>query len=81
MMMSAFVFVQISVSGGLTDARTLHDNLHAVTGVKTVHFVAGPTDVVVFLEAPDQSELMRTVGEIRAVSGVVSTDTRIVLPM
>ena len=80
-MMAAFVLVGISVSGGWTDVRTLHDNLHSITGVKTVHFLAGPTDAIVYIEVMDQMEMMRTVGEMRAVSGVISTDTRIVLPM
>ena len=80
-MVSAFVLVQLSVSGGLTNVRTIHDNLHAVSGVKTVHILAGPTDAIVFLDAADQAELMRAVGEMRAVSGVASTDTRIVLPI
>lgn len=80
-MVAAFVLVQVNVSGGSTDVRAIHDALHAVSGVKTVHFVAGPTDAIVFLEATDQMELMRTVGEIRSTSGVASTDTRIVLPL
>lgn len=80
-MMSAFVLVQVDVSGGSADVGAIHDALHAISGVKTVHFVAGPTDAIVFLEAADQMELMRTVGEIRATNGVASTDTRITLPL
>ena len=80
-MMAAFVLLQISVSGTSTDVRALHDALHAISGVKTVHFVAGPTDAIVFVEVADQAALMRTAGEIRATSGVASTDTRIVLPV
>lgn len=76
-MTAAFVFVQI---GGSTNIRALHDALHGISGVKTVHFLAGPTDAILFLEVADQMELMKTVGEIRATSGVASTDTRIVLP-
>jgi hypothetical protein len=79
MMMAAFVF--LTVSGGGTDIRALHNALHAISGVKTVHFVAGPTDAIVFLEAADQAALMKTVGEIRSASGVANTDTRIVLPI
>ena len=79
--MAAFVFLQIALSGGWTDIRSLHGALHAISGVKTVHFLAGPTDAVVFVEVAEQAELMRTVGEIRATNGVASTDTRIVLPI
>jgi hypothetical protein len=81
-MMSAFVLIQMAASsGGWTDARALHDALHAVTGVKTVHFLAGPTDIITFVEASDQKALMEAVGKIRAVKGVASTDTRVVWPV
>lgn len=80
-MMAAFVFIQVVTSGGWGDMRQLHNDLHAVEGVKTVHFLAGPTDVVVFVEAADQAGLMETLGKIRAVKGVASTDTRIVWPV
>ena len=80
-MLSAFVFVQVGSFANWNEAKALHDALHAVSGVKTVHFVAGPTDVVVFVEAADQAALMKTLGELRAVNGVASTDTRIVMPL
>lgn len=80
-MMSAYVFIQVAGLGDRDDVRALHDALHAVGGVKTVHFVAGPTDVVVFVDAADQAGLMEAVGRLRTVKGVASTDTRIVLPM
>jgi hypothetical protein len=80
-MMSAFVFVQIEKVASRDDMNALHDALHAVDGVKTVHFVTGPTDVIAFIDAEDQSGLMEAVGAIRGVSGVASTDTRIVIPM
>ncbi len=77
-MMSAFVFIQI---GAAQDMSALHMALHGVAGVKTVHFLAGPTDVVAFAEAADAQGLMTIIGGIRGVSGVASTDTRIVLPV
>lgn len=79
-MTAAFVLVQVDSAGGGTSVRSVHDALHAISGVKTVHFLAGPTDAIIFLEVTDQMELMKTVGEIRATGGVASTDTRIVLP-
>ena len=80
-MMAAFVMTQMGISGGWTDARALHDALHAIAGVKTVHFLAGPTDIIAFVEAADQTALMETVGKIRGTKGVANTDTRIVLPV
>ena len=79
-MMSAFVFVQVQGLASWADAVKMHKALHAVPGVKTVHFVAGPTDVIVYLEAADQNALTETVGKLHGVKGVGSTDTRIVLP-
>ena len=61
--------------------RALHDALHAVDGVKTVHFLAGPTDVIALVEAADQAALGESLGKIRGIKGVTSTDTRIVWPM
>jgi hypothetical protein len=80
-MNSAFIFIQVAGLGDRNDVRALHDVLHAVSGVKTVHFLAGPTDVIVFVEAADQAALMDAIGKLRAVKSVASTDTRIVLPM
>jgi uncharacterized protein with GYD domain len=80
-MMSAYVFIQVAGLADRNDVMALHDALHAVAGVKTVHFVAGPTDVVVFVDAADQSALMQAIGNLRAVKGVASTDTRIVISM
>ncbi len=80
-MMAAFVFVQMAGSGGWAEIDALHEALHAVAGVKTVHFLAGPTDVIVFVEGADQAALADTLGLLRGVKGVGSTDTRIVWPL
>jgi hypothetical protein len=80
-MMAAFVFVQLGGTGERADARAIHDAIHAVSGVKTVHFVAGPTDMIAFVEVADMSALMEAVGKIRGLNGVASTDTRIILPL
>ena len=80
-MMSAFVFVQVGETEDWDGMKVLHDSLHAVDGVKTVHFVAGPTDIILFVDAADQTALGESLGAIRAVKGVASTDTRIVWPM
>ncbi|MCJ7513559.1 MAG: Lrp/AsnC ligand binding domain-containing protein [Anaerolineales bacterium] len=80
-MMAAFVFIQMATSGGWDTMRTVHQALHAVAGVKTVHFLAGPTDIIAFVEGADQKALGETLGKIREVKGVASTDTRIVWPL
>jgi len=80
-MMAAFVLVKMTASGGWEEINVLHMALHAIAGVKTVHFVAGPTDVIVFAEGADQATLAGTIGNIRQTQGVSSTDTRIVWPV
>ncbi len=80
-MMSAYVFTQIGSIGGLEGVNDLHHALHAIAGVKSVHFLAGPTDVMLYIEAADQMALMQVVGKVREQKGVMSTDTRIVLPI
>jgi hypothetical protein len=80
-MISAFVFIQVSELTGWGDAASVHKALHAVPGVKTVHFLAGPTDIIAYLETADQSALIESVGKMRAVKGIGHTDTRIVFPV
>ena len=80
-MMAAFVLIQMSVSSGWTDIDALHTALHAIAGVQTVHFLAGPTDVIAFVEVADQAALKESLGNIRALNGVASTDTRMVWPL
>ena len=80
-MMSAFVFVQVGETEGWDEMRALHDALHRVARAKAVRSVAGPTEIVVFVDATDQPALGETLGKLRALKGVASTDTRIVWPM
>ncbi len=80
-MVGAFVFIQVSGLSSEADASNVHKALHAVPGVKTVHFLLGPTDVVVYIESADAGAMMDSIGKMRAVKGVASTDTRMVMPL
>ncbi len=80
-MTAAFVFVQIGNLTAINDMRELHKALHAIPGVKTVHLLTGPTDMIVYVESSDQTGLMETIGKIRGAKGVAATDTRIVMPV
>jgi len=80
-MMSAFIFIQVGGLKDVAEMHQMHDALHAIAGVKSVHFVAGPTDVIVFADAADQAALSMLIGNIRQVKGVASSDTRIVMAM
>jgi DNA-binding Lrp family transcriptional regulator len=77
-MISAYILLQVGMAGSGGD---VHAALHAIPGVKTVHFLSGPTDGMIFVDAADQAALFQTLGKIRAVKGVTATDTRIVWPM
>jgi hypothetical protein len=80
-MTSAFVLIQLAGLASREDIQAVHSNLHAIQGVKTVHFLAGPTDVIVFVDVADQAAMIETIGGLRSVKGVASTDTRIVISM
>ncbi len=80
-MVGAFVFIQVTGLSSPKDASNVHKALHAIPGVKTVHFLMGPTDVVAYIEAADQNALFEGVGKMRAVKGIANTDTRMVMPM
>jgi len=80
-MVAAFVMIQMGTSAPWADAGALHAALHAVPGVKTVHFLMGSTDVIAFVETADQKTLIETVGKIRGIKGVTGTDTRMVVPV
>ncbi len=80
-MTAAFVFIQVGGGQDFGGISQIHTALHAVPGVKTVYFLAGPTDALAFVEVADMAALMDTVGKIRTVKGVASTDTRFVWPV
>jgi DNA-binding Lrp family transcriptional regulator len=75
-MTSAYVFIQAQVGG---NAQKMHDDLHAIAGVKSVHYVWGPIDCILFADAADMAGLISLTGKIRAVPGVASVDTRVVV--
>jgi len=50
----------------LGNAPTIHASLHAVPGVKTVHFLTGPTDIILYVEAASNDALMDILGKVRA---------------
>ena len=80
-MVAAFVLIQVASAVGWSNAPAIHNALHAVPGVKTVHFLTGPTDIIIYVEAASNEVLMDILGKVRAVKGVGGTDTRVVLPV
>ena len=77
-MKTAFVFAQV---GDAQNLDQLHMQLHGISGVKTVYFLAGPTDVLMQVEYEDLEGLAAIDRSVRAAQGIASTDTRIVLPI
>jgi hypothetical protein len=80
-MVGAFVFITVAAGTAWGDAATMHSSLHAVPGVKGVFFLSGAVDVLAQVEAADQKALMESLGKIRAVKGVATTDTRMIWPV
>lgn len=74
-------FVLVKLTGDEVDVQAIHNSLHAIPGVKTVHLVSGPTDMIAYVEAPDQAGLMQLILKMHDVKGVGRTDTRIVFPL
>ena len=75
-MTSAYIFLQIQVGA---NGLKIHDDLHAIQGVKSVHYVWGPIDTILFADAADMAGMLSLTGKIRSVAGVASVDTRIVV--
>lgn len=77
-MVKAYVLITAAIG----KVRQVAKELEGLRGVKTVHVVTGPYDVIVFVEAKDLSTLTNTVVEgIHRVKGVVDTNTAIVVEL
>ncbi|MEM2907691.1 MAG: Lrp/AsnC ligand binding domain-containing protein [Candidatus Hadarchaeales archaeon] len=75
-MAQAYVFVTAAIG----KVKQVAKDLERLPGVKSVHIVTGPYDIVVFLEAKDLTKLTDTVVEnIHKIKGVVDTNTAIVV--
>ena len=80
-MVAAFVLIKVAQGVSWADSSAMHMALHAVPGVKGVHFLAGPTDIIAFVEVADQKAMLDSLAKIGAVKGVGKTDTRMVWPV
>ena len=80
-MVGAFVFITVAAGTAWGETAAMHTALHGIPGVKGVWFLTGKIDVVANVEVADQKALTEVLGKIRAVKGVASTDTRMILPV
>jgi len=72
----------ILITAAIGKVRQVSKELEGLRGVRTVHVVTGPYDLVVFVEAKDLSTLTNTVVEgIHKIKGVVDTNTAIVVEL
>ena len=72
--MSASAYVLISIKGN--KVKHVLNGLSKIKGVKSAHVVAGPYDIIAFIEAKDLESLGNTViSNVRKISGIVQTMT------
>jgi DNA-binding Lrp family transcriptional regulator len=74
--MQAYVLITATIG----KVRQVSRELKKIKGVRSVHVVTGPYDIIVFVEAKGLDQLSSTVVEdIHRVKGVVDTNTAIVV--
>jgi DNA-binding Lrp family transcriptional regulator len=71
---AAYVLIEIAEA----DPLAVTAALRALPGVQQAHVLLGPTDCVAFVVCPDHAALRDLILAIRAVPGVVKTDSRYV---
>jgi len=72
----------VLITAAIGRVRHVSKELEGLRGVKSVHVVTGPYDIVVFVEAKDLSTMTNTVVEgIHKIKGVVDTNTAIVVEL
>jgi len=72
----------VLITAAIGKVRQVSKDIEGLRGVKSVHVVTGPYDIVVFVEAKDLSILTNTVVEgIHRIKGVVDTNTAIVVEL
>ncbi|KXA93192.1 hypothetical protein AKJ66_02580 [candidate division MSBL1 archaeon SCGC-AAA259E22] len=75
-MAEAYILLTVAIG----KVREVSEQLKEVKGVKNVHILTGPFDIIALVEAEDLSTLTNTVVEgIRETDGVVDTNTSIVV--
>jgi DNA-binding Lrp family transcriptional regulator len=78
--MAISAFVLIDVTGNHT--KSAYKTLTRIQGVKSLHAVTGPFDLIAQVEAETIEELNDIVlSRIRSVDGIIKTSTALVLKM
>jgi DNA-binding Lrp family transcriptional regulator len=70
----------VLITAAIGKVKQVAKDLLRIKGVKSVHVVTGPYDIIVFVEAKDLDTLSSAiVDDIHKVKGVVDTNTAIVV--
>ncbi len=78
MLPSPLVAAYVLIETQEADPLVVVTALRTLPAVKQAHVLLGPTDCMAYVECADHAALRDTVLQIRALSGVVKTDTRYV---
>lgn len=70
--------VLISVDSTI-DTSMVSDKLTKLEGVKTVYEITGQYDITVIISAPNIAEINNSIDALRKISGVIDTNTVIIL--
>lgn len=70
----------VLITAAIGKVKQAAKEIQKLSGVKSVHVVTGPYDIIVLVEAPSLDTLTSTVVEgVHKVKGVVDTNTAIVV--
>lgn len=70
----------VLITANIGRVKRVAKELKKIQGVKSVHVVTGPFDIIAYIEAPDLHSLSTTIVEnIHRVKGVVDTNTAVVV--
>jgi len=75
---TAFVLIRVGTGEHLDFEMVVKEEIKKVEGVKTIYPVFGRYDLTVQVEAPALEELSHLTDKIRAIAGVLSTESLIV---
>lgn len=74
------VHAYVLITAAIGKVRQVAEELEGLQGVKSVHVVTGPYDIIAFVEAKELGSLTNTVVKgIHKIKGVVDTNTAIVV--
>ena len=73
---SAITYVSVSPSNPTSE---VSKRIRAVLGVETIYETTGSFDIAAIIKGPNITEVNKSVEEIRRISGVLNTNTTIIL--